>query len=98
MTPDFRGIDEIVQAVRAGGGRIDSEEDLRLSLSRSTYEVAKISENMYGLVEFYAHIKRERGKKKKVGVSESQDAELEHEEPDKDTQDTEVISNKEDSE
>jgi hypothetical protein len=76
---EARQFDDILASIRAGGCRVESEEDLRLSLARSTYEVAKISENLYGLVEFYSHIKRERGKKKK-GLSEGQDAEIEREE------------------
>lgn len=56
---------EIVAAIRSGGGDPGNEDRLRLSLSRSTYEVAKIGEDRYGLIEFFDHVKRERGGRKK---------------------------------
>ncbi len=65
--PDARPFQEIPDAIRAGGGRVDSEEDLRMSLSRSTRDVVKIGDR-YGLLENYPHIKR--GRKKKPGNGE----------------------------
>ncbi len=73
---EARPFNEIVEAIRAGGGKVESEEDLKLSLARSTYEVAKVNENTYGLVKFYAHVKRGR---KRKGESEAQDADTDHE-------------------
>jgi len=72
---EARPFTEILEAIQTGGGRVDAPEDLRLSLSRSTYEVAKVGDDLYGLVEFYPHLKRERGKKKR-GASEAADAEI----------------------
>jgi hypothetical protein len=79
---EARPFTEIVEAIQAGGGRVDSPEDLRLSLSRSTYEVAKVGDDLYGLVEFYPHLKRERSKKKRPGMNEETDAEIEREQMD----------------
>lgn len=64
-----RPLKEVVEAIKAGGGASTSEEDLRLSLSRSTYEVAKVGEDVYGLVEFYPNLRR--GKKKKADETPS---------------------------
>jgi hypothetical protein len=57
---------DIVRAIRAGGGDPGNEDKLRLSLARSTFEVAKIGEDRFGLLEFFPHVKR-GGKKKKNG-------------------------------
>jgi len=58
--------DEIVTAIRSGGGDPGNEDKLRISLSRSTFEVAKISDDRYGLLEFFPHVKRGTpGRKKK---------------------------------
>lgn len=58
-----RPFQEIVEAVQAGGGKVESENDLRTGLSRSTLDVVKIGDS-YGLLEHYPHIKR-GGKKRK---------------------------------
>src|ERR1017187_10033792 len=53
----------IMEALKTGGVTAN-EDTLRLSLSRSTWDVAKISDDLYGLLEFYPHVKRGgRGKK-----------------------------------
>ncbi|MGH9969220.1 MAG: hypothetical protein ACREBG_15665 [Pyrinomonadaceae bacterium] len=57
------GFDEIVAAVRAGGVTVNSLEKLRVSLGRSTLDVAKVGPDHYGLLEFYPHV--QRGKKGK---------------------------------
>jgi hypothetical protein len=57
-----RPFQEIVVAVRSGGCKVDNEDELRRSMTRSTYEVAKVGEDLFGLVEFYSHVKR--GKKR----------------------------------
>jgi hypothetical protein len=54
-------LDEIIQAIESGGAKVN-RHDLRISLSRSTWDVAKVGQDMYGLLEFYPHVKR--GKKK----------------------------------
>ena len=60
---------EIVAAIKAGGGDPGGEDRLRLSLARSTWEIAKVSDDVFGLLEFYPHIKR-GAKKKKNGTKE----------------------------
>lgn len=60
---EARPFDEIVAAIKSGGGRVESEDDLRMGLSRSTLDVVKIGDR-YGLMEHYPHIKR-GGKKRK---------------------------------
>jgi hypothetical protein len=56
-------LDEIMSAVIETGraNKVDKDQ-LRMSLSRSTWDVAKVDEDLYGLLEFFPHIKR--GKKK----------------------------------
>jgi hypothetical protein len=53
---------DIVAAIKAGGGEPGNEDKLKVSLARSTWDIAKIGEDMFGLLEFYPHVKR--GKKK----------------------------------
>ena len=60
---DARPFQEIVDAIKAGGARVDSEEGLRTGLSRSTYEILKIGDR-YGSLKHYSHIKRGSKKKK----------------------------------
>ena len=63
-------IQDIVAAIRAGGGDPGNEEKLKVSLARSTWDVIKIGDDRFGLLEFYPHIKR--GKKKKNGVAKDE--------------------------
>jgi len=56
-------LDEIANGIRSGGCQDFKEDDLARSLSRSTMEIAKVGEDLYGLVEFYPHIRRERKKR-----------------------------------
>jgi len=63
---DARPFQEIVDAIRSGGGKVESEEDLRKGLSRSTLDMVKIGDR-YGLREHYPHIKI--GKKRKMELS-----------------------------
>lgn len=60
---DARAFQEIVDAIKAGGGKVDSEEALRTGLSRSTFEILKLGDR-YGSLRHYPHIKR-GGKKRK---------------------------------
>jgi hypothetical protein len=50
-------LDEIVAALKSGSLDAD-RDDLRISLSRSTTEIYKAGEDIYGLVENFPHIKR----------------------------------------
>lgn len=60
---EARPFDEIVEAIQAHGvGRVDRDQ-LRMSLSRSTYEIALIERDVYGLVEFYPGLQRGRKRK-----------------------------------
>ena len=63
---------EIAAAIRAGGGDAGNEEKLKVSLARSTWDIVKIGDEMFGLLEFYPHVKR-GGKKKKNGTEEIAD-------------------------
>jgi hypothetical protein len=65
---EARSFSEILAAIRSAGCRADSEERLRESLTRSTYEVAKVGQDYFGLTEFYG-IKR-GGKKRKFDNGE----------------------------
>jgi hypothetical protein len=62
-------VDEIIAALEQGGLKGANREDLRISLSRSTYEVYKVSDDLYGLLEFFPHVKRERGASKKKAAA-----------------------------
>jgi len=67
-------MDEIMAALKSGG-LTPSRDELRLSLSRSTVEIYKAGEDIYGLVENFPHIKRGTpGRKKSTsnGVTGSQ--------------------------
>jgi hypothetical protein len=57
-------LDDIMSALNEGGVQANVET-LRLSLSRSTWDVAKVGDDLYGLLEFYPHVKR-GGKGKKA--------------------------------
>lgn len=61
---------EIVRAIRAGGGDPGNEDKLRVSLARSTVEVAKVGDDRFGLLEFYPHVKRGTPGRKKKGETE----------------------------
>jgi hypothetical protein len=67
-------LDEIVAAIRAGGCVVNSPANLRKTLTRSTWQVAKIGNNAFGLVEFYPHAKRGGKKKDKANGTESGEA------------------------
>jgi hypothetical protein len=54
-------LQEIIEGVRAGGGRIESEERVRSGLSRSTLDVVKIGER-YGWLDNYPAEKEKRWK------------------------------------
>jgi hypothetical protein len=66
-------LDEIVKSLEEGGLKA-GRDDLRISLSRSTYEVYKVSDDVYGLLEFFPHVKEKRGSaKKKAAAGEPAD-------------------------
>lgn len=56
-------LDEIAKGIRSGGCQDFKDDDLGKSLSRSTMEIAKVGDDLYGLVEFYPNLKRERKRK-----------------------------------
>jgi hypothetical protein len=59
--------DEIVRAIKEGGAKITSEEKLRVSLGRSTLDIAKVGLEHYALLEFYPHAQAQRGNKRRKG-------------------------------
>ena len=70
--------DEIVSAIREGGALIPSKDKLRVSLGRSTFEIAKVGPEHYGLLEFYPHLKPgKRGKGSESGQAEDETSEAE---------------------
>ena len=62
-------LEDILSALETGG--VSANKDiLRISLSRSTWDVAKVGEDLYGLLEFYPHVKRgTKGKKTAAPVN-----------------------------
>ncbi len=71
--------DEIVTGVKAGGAKVDNVEKLRVSLGRSTLDVAKVGLDHYSLLEFFPHV--QRGKKGRI-TPESEDVLSPNEEDD----------------
>jgi len=65
---------DIVAAIRAGGADPGNEEKLRVSLARSTWDIIKIGEDRFGLLEFYPHIRRGKKKKTWAGKTEGLEA------------------------
>lgn len=65
-----RPFDDIVAAIRKHGGDPGSIEHLKTALSRSTLDIVKVpgEDDIYGLLEFFPHIKRQ-GKRKKGAVA-----------------------------
>jgi hypothetical protein len=61
-------LSEIISALKTGGVTAN-EDKLRLSLSRSTWDVAKVGDDLYGLVEFYPDLKRGNKGKKPVATT-----------------------------
>jgi hypothetical protein len=61
-------LDEIVAALESGDLKANRDE-LRISLSRSTTEIYKAGEDIYGLVENFPHIKRGTPGRKKSATA-----------------------------
>jgi hypothetical protein len=61
-------LDEIVAAIQAGGCKVNSAANLRKTLTRSTWQVAKVGRDGFGLVEFYGGRKRGLKKDKATGA------------------------------
>jgi len=80
--------DEIVRAIKAGGAKVTSEERLRVSLGRSTLDIAKVGLEHYAMLEFFPHALRGGKRRKAEGESESDTEER----LDADTEDTETDS------
>ena len=55
--------DEIVVAIESGSCEVPNRATLKLSLARSTFEIAKLSEDSFGLLEWYPHVKRSSARK-----------------------------------
>ncbi len=80
---------DIVIAVRAGGAKIESVDKLRVSLGRSTLDVAKVGLDHYSLLEFFPHV--QRGKKGKTSA-EGEPTDDDDEEEDQENGDQEKLS------
>lgn len=63
-----RSIQDIVTAIKDHGGDPGSVDHLKTALTRSTLDVVKVNEDMYGLVEHFPHIKRTSRWSKKKGT------------------------------
>lgn len=61
---EARPFKEIMESIIEGGGKVESEDQLKMSLSRSTLDVVKINER-YGLLDDYPSIKAQRASKAK---------------------------------
>ena len=79
---------EILAAVRSGGCDVGNEAKLRMSLARSTWDIAKVGEDRFGLLEFYPHVKR-GGKKKNGAMKDSVEVSLDEARPESEDVSTE---------
>lgn len=61
---------EIVRAIKDGGAKVTSEEKLKVSLGRSTLDIAKVGLEHYALLEFFPHA--QRGNKRRKSESETE--------------------------
>ena len=61
-------LDEIMVALKSGGLMPD-RDDLRISLSRSTTEIYKVGEDIYGLLENFPNIRRGTPGRRKGGAN-----------------------------
>lgn len=64
-----RSISDIADAINRHGGSAGSIDHLKTSLTRSTLDIVKVGEDMYGPIEFFPHIKRSGKPKKKTGAT-----------------------------
>lgn len=48
-----RTIEEIIEAIRRGGGVVSNEDRLKVQLVRSTGEIKKVGDGLFGLLEWY---------------------------------------------
>jgi hypothetical protein len=71
---EARPLSEIVSVIREFGGKVTSEDDLRISLSRSTFDIAKVGTDLYGLLKYFPDAQRSRGKKKPDAGRQTPDA------------------------
>jgi hypothetical protein len=87
--------DEIVRAIEVGSCEVSNRPTLKLSLARSTFEIAKLSEDSFGLLEWYPHVKRSSARKQRGAAAasnngsttepESESADQDQESADKET-------------
>jgi hypothetical protein len=77
-----RAIGEIVAAINDHGGKAGSVDHLKTSLTRSTLDIVKVNDDMYGLLEHFPHMKRTGKPKKKAGATNGAPVEEEGELPD----------------
>ena len=70
-------LDEIIENLSIGSCDVRNKGDLRVSLGRSTFEIARLNEDTFGLLDWYPHEKQKRstGGKKKVSSGGNTQAE-----------------------
>ena len=59
-------LDEIIEGIQGGSAVVANREKLRTSLGRSSFEIAKLSDDTFGLLDWYPQEKQNRagGKRK----------------------------------
>ena len=64
-------LDEIVENLKIGSCEVKNEGDLRVSLGRSTFEIARLNEDTFGMLDWFPDVKKSRlaGGRKKVTVA-----------------------------
>jgi len=53
-------LEEIVENLAIGSCEVKSKEDLRVSLGRSTFEIARLNDNLFGMLEWYPDVMNQR--------------------------------------
>jgi hypothetical protein len=71
-------LDEIIAGLKQGSCEIPNREKFRLSLARSTFEIARLNDDTFGLLEWYPHEKEKRaaGNKRRSSSSGSSSDDL----------------------
>jgi hypothetical protein len=53
-------LEEIIDNLAAGSCEVKNKEELRTSLARSTFEIARLNDNLFGMLEWYPDVQNQR--------------------------------------
>lgn len=69
-------LDEIIENLSRGSCEVKNKGDLSISLARSTFEIAKLGENIFGLLDWFPDVKRSRSPGRRERPSSSGTAQI----------------------